>query len=107
MPRALQLEPDSARTYCVNLVRARIQFAVEIDPRKIKDIVIVYRGAVLTERAGWQHLRQRATDVDAACQYVHNLVNAEQTFEVRPERVGDRWEWLILTELRSSGRREA
>ena len=109
MPNVLTLEPDQAITYCINLVRARQQFSVEIDPtlRGMKDVVAVHRGGVLESRPGWSHIRRRATDRDGACQYVVNLIGAELSFQVNPERVTNRDEWLVLVELRSSGRKEA
>lgn len=102
----LQLEPDAARERCLNLVRAREQFCVEIDPRVIKDCVIVHRNGVLAAQPGWTHQRQRATSRDDACHFVVNLLNAELSFQVNPETVADRAEWLFLIELRSSGRTE-
>lgn len=102
----LQLEPDVARERCLNLVRAREQFCVEIDSRLIKDCVIVYRSGALEERPGWTHQRQRATSRDDACHFVVNLLNAELSFQVNPETVANRPEWLFLIELRSSGRTE-
>lgn len=106
MPQTLQLEPPSARDYCINLVRDRQQFAVEIDPQLIKDMCIVHRGAVLESRAGWTHLRQRATSLDDACHFVVNLIKSELSFQCNPEHVTDHTEWLFLVELRSSGRKE-
>ena len=103
--RTIQLEPDRAREYCLNLIRDRQPFAVEIDPRLIKDLIVIYRGAVLEGREGWSHVPKRAVNRDEASHYVQGLIAAELTFQVTPERVGDRDEWRFLVEMRSDGRR--
>jgi hypothetical protein len=108
-PSVLTLEPDQAREYCVNLVRRFEQFAVEIAPRLrgMKDVVAVYRSGVLEAKPGWGHVAQLATDRDTACQYVHNLIGAELSFQVNPQiqQGTNRREWRILVESRD--RREA
>lgn len=108
MPSTLTMEPDQATAYCVNLCRARRQFAVEIDPAILKDVVVVHRDAVLQHKAGWSHQRRTTNNCDDACQYVVNLIGAAITFQVNPESLpGAREQWLFLIEVRESGRVEA
>ena len=108
-PGFLALEPDQARDQCINMVRRAVQFCVEIDPRLpgMKDVVIVSRSAMLENREGWTHLRQLATSIDDACQFVVNLLNNELTFQCnpKPQEGTGRMEWYFLVELRSDGRR--
>lgn len=108
MPHSWTVEPDQAQTQGINLLRARKQFSIEIDPRLrgMKDVVAIHLGGVLEQLPGWTNIRNRALCLDDACQFLYNCIKEELSFQVNPEWVGGEWQWLFLIEVRSSGRRE-
>lgn len=107
-PGYIAVEPHQAREHCINMIRRGVQFCVEIDPRVpgMKDTVILSRSAMLEERPGWTRLRELATNVDDACQFVVNLLRSELSFQVtpKPQEGTDRLEFYFLIEVRSDGR---
>lgn len=98
----VQLEPPQAIDRVLVLLKYGHPFVVEIDPAKIKDMVILNHGAKWEERDTADYISKRATTYDDAAQYAVNLIAAELSFAVEPQQMPDpaQREWRFTVEMR-------